>query len=138
MSELPEKKVLKEMLEKLKAKVIGSQNTFLGLSISTSTSMTESLQETLKNVVKMPEGKEKTFGYLILSMFNTWNQNFNLLNITVGALLSDMNLYIETLERYSMELDSTLTTIFEGAKKMAEEQQKKQEELKKKKPPYGV
>ena len=138
MSKIPEKKVLKEMLEKLKAKVIGSQSAFLGLSTSMGTSMTQSLQETSENVLKMPEGKEKMFALLILSMFNTWNNNFNLLNITVGALLSDMNLYIETLERYSTELDSTLTDIFEGAKKMAEEQRKKQEELKKKKPPYGV
>lgn len=136
MSQTPERKVLKEMLTKLKAKVIDSRIRFLQQSVLLSESMTKPLQETYENVTKMPEGREKMFSFLILSMFNTWNQNFNLLNSTIVALVGDMNLYIETLERYSTELDSTLADIFEQAEKMAEERRKKQEELAKKKPSY--
>ena len=57
--------------------------------------------------------------------------------------LEDFKLYIDTLERYSSELDQTLTSIFQQAQEMAEEEQKKQEELRKKQeelrkkePPY--
>lgn len=136
MSETPERKVLKEMLMKLKAKVIDSQKTFFGLSISMSTTMTETLKASLEKVMKMPEGEAKTTSLFILSLFHTWNQNLNLLNASIGALIGDMNLYIETLERYSTELDSTLTNIFELAEKEAEKQRKWQEELKKKEPLY--
>jgi hypothetical protein len=43
-----------------------------------------------------------------------------------------MKLYIDSLEKYSTELDKTLSDIFEQAKKQAEEQIKQQEELTKK------
>jgi hypothetical protein len=49
-----------------------------------------------------------------------------------------MNLYIETLEKYSTEIDNTFTSIVEKARKMAEEQQKQQEEQRKKRIDYGV
>lgn len=136
MSETPERKVLKEMLMKLKTKVIDSQKTFFGFSIAMSTTMNENFNKSLESVMKMPEGEAKTTSLLILTLFHTWNQNLNLLNTTISALIGDMNLYIETLERYSTELDSTLTDIFEKAKKIAEEQRKRQEELKKKEPSY--
>lgn len=134
MPETPERKVLKEMLVKLKTKVFDCQKMFFELSISMSTTMTENLSESLENVMKMPEGEAKTTSLFMLTLFHTWNQHLNLLNTTISALIGDMNLYIETLERYSVELDSTLTDIFERAKKMHEEELKKQEELRKRKP----
>jgi len=121
---------------KLKAKVIDSQKMFFGLSITMSATQTQTLKESLDSVLKMPEGEAKTTALLTLSLFNSWNQNLNLLNTNIVALINDMNLYIETLERYSAELDNTLTKIFEEAKRMAEEQLKQQEELKKKEPSY--
>jgi len=136
MSETPQRNVLKEMLMKLKAKVIDSQKMFFGLSITMSATQTQTLKESLDSVLKMPEGEAKTTALLTLSLFNSWNQNLNLLNTNIVALINDMNLYIETLERYSAELDNTLTKIFEEAKRMAEEQLKQQEELKKKEPSY--
>jgi len=136
MSETPQRKVLKEMLMKLKAKVIDSQKMFFGLSITMTATQTQTLKESLESVLKMPEGEAKTTALLTLSLFNSWNQNLNLLNTNIVALINDMNLYIETLERYSTELDNTLTNIFEEAKRMAEEQLKQQEELKKREPSY--
>ena len=60
-------------------------------------------------------------------------QNSNLLLTNIGYIVDTTNLYIETLERYSQELDNTLTSIFEEAKKMAE---KRQQDFMKRKPEY--
>jgi hypothetical protein len=136
--ETPERKVLKEMLMKLKTRVITSQTMFYGFSTSMSTTLTESLKKTLEEVLKMPEGETKRNALLILAVFQTWNQNLNLLNFNISTLIGDMNLYIETLERYSTELDNTFTKIIEGARKMAEEQQRQQEEQRKKNINYMI
>lgn len=136
MSAPPEKKILREMLLKLKAKIITSQNMFFALSITVSESNTKTLQEILEKATEMPEGKEKEKFLLFLALLQTMNQNFNMLTTNVGYLVDDINLYIDTLERYSTELDNTLTDIFEKAKQYAEEQRKQQEELRKKEPSY--
>jgi hypothetical protein len=136
--EAPERKVLKEMLLKLKTKTITSQTMFAGLSLSMSTSMTEWLKNAFEGVLKMPEGEAKKSALLMLVVFQTWNQNLSLLNVSIGNLIGDMNLYIETLEKYSTEIDNTFTSIVEKARKMAEEQQKQQEEQRKKRIDYGV
>jgi len=80
----------------------------------------------------MPDGEAKKNSLLILAVFQSWNQNLNLLNANIFNLIGDMNLYIETLEKYSTELDNTFTSILEQAKKAAEEQRKQQEEQKQK------
>jgi len=133
--EIPERKVLKEMLKKMKAKVIESEKNVLLLSASMNESMTKDVSKSHEIAKGMPDVQTKTVSLLLVSVFDTWRRNFDLLNTTINALIGDIDLYIETLERYSIELDSTLTNIFEEAKKMAEEQRKKQEELMKKKPP---
>ena len=135
MSESAEKKVLKEMLVKLKAKTIMSQILFTGVSLSMSQSTNDTLRSALDGVMKMPDGEAKKNALLLLAVFQSWNQNLNLLNSSIVNLTGDMNLYIETLERYSTELDNTLKSIFEQAKKMAEEQQ---EEQRKKRIDYRV
>ena len=136
MSEIPERKVLKETLLTLKTRVIASQMTFFQLSISVSKKIEKTLKESLEEVMEMPEGKKKTESLLMLTLVNTLNQNSNLLLTNIGYIVDIMNLYIDTLERYSMELDNTLTSIFEEAKKRVEEQQKQQEKLRKKEPTY--
>jgi len=136
MSELPERKVLKETLLTLKTRVITSQRAFFQLSISVSKEIEKTLKESLDQVLEMPEGKKKTESLLMLTLVNTLNQNSNLLLTNIGYIVDTMNLYIDTLERYSMELDNTLTSIFEEAKKRVEEQQKQQEELRNKEPTY--
>jgi hypothetical protein len=129
---MPERKVLKEMLVKLKIKAINSQILLARTSLSMSTTTTESIKNALEEVMKMPDGEAKKNSLLILTVFQSWNQNLNLLNASIVNLIGDMNLYIETLERYSTELDNTFTSIIDQAKKMAEEQRKQQEEQKQK------
>ena len=136
MSEMPERKVLKEMLVKLKAKVIDSQKNLFLLSAGLSEGMSKELTESYEKIIKMTDDRVRTVSLLIWSIFKTWKHNFNLLNANIGALIGDMDLYIETLEKYSTELDSTLTDIFEKAKEIAEKKRKQQEELRKKEPSY--
>jgi hypothetical protein len=140
MSESVEKKVLKEMLVKLKAKLIESQRMFVTLSMAMSSSSVQDLKSALETTLKMPEGQPKTYALLLIAYLNTWGSNVNMVNITTASLMQDMNLYIETLERYSTELDSTLNSIFEraieSARKTEEEQRRQQEELSKRKPDY--
>jgi hypothetical protein len=95
-----------------------------------STTTTESIKTALDGVMKMPDGEAKKNSLLLLIVFQSWNQNLNLLNANIVNLIGDMNLYIETLEKYSTELDNTFTSTIEQAKKEAEEQRKQQEEQK--------
>lgn len=140
MAELPERKVLKDMIVKLKAKVIESQQTFLNTSASINTVMTYGLDRSLEAQSKMQSSDGLVVMQGISSILQMYHQNFVLLNNNISALIKDMNLYIETLEKYSTELDNTLSGIFQmaedKAKKDAEEQQKQQEELMKKQPSY--
>jgi CRISPR/Cas system-associated endonuclease Cas3-HD len=59
-------------------------------------------------------------------------QDFERLVTNSLATIDDMKLYADTLENYSVELDNTLTAIFEQAKKYAEEKSREQQELMKK------
>jgi len=140
MTESPEKKVLKEMLVKSKTKLIESQKLFVTLSLSMSSSLNQDLKSALTETLKLPEGQAKTFTILLISYLNTLNHNLNLMNTMTASLIGDMNLYIETLERYSTELDSTLNSIFQmardKAKEMEDERRKQQEEFMKRKPDY--
>jgi len=140
MTESPEKKVLKEMLVKSKTKLIESQKLFVTLSLSMSSSLSQDLKSALADTLKLPDGQAKTFLILLIGYLNNVNQNMNLMSTMTASLIGDMNLYIETLERYSTELDSTLNNVFEtireNVKRAEEEQRKRQEELMKKKPDY--
>jgi hypothetical protein len=73
--------------------------------------MTEGLKNALEAVSKMPEGDAEKGALLMLIVFQTWNQNLYLLNVSICNLIRDMNLYIETLEKYSTEIDNTFTSI---------------------------
>lgn len=133
MSETPERKVLKEMIGKLKTKLIQSVTIYSIHQTSVSDSMLGNLQVLYKHMEKLPD-EMKTLALVFYSVISSISDSITLLSSNVNTVLADMNLYTETLERYSTELDKTLSDIFEQARKMAEEQQKKQEELRKKKP----
>lgn len=100
--------------------------------------MTEIIQKALEKTSSIPEGGEKTNYLLMVNVLNSWNQNLALLNTSTTALIGDMNLYIETLERYSTELDNTFGKIIEmakeEAKKKEEEERRQLEEPQKKQP----
>ena len=136
MPELPERKVLKEMLLKLKAKIIATQQSYYKLSSDLSQSVEKGLKKYLMETSQMPEGEVKTQSLLLATVVNGITQNYNMLGSSVASLIGDMNLYIETLESYSTELDNTLSDIFKEAEKQAEEQRKQQEDLRKKEPSY--
>ena len=146
MSETPERKVLKGMLAKLKTKVIDSQNAFAALSVLTRARKIQDLEGTWNEIGDFPK-ESKPLALVVFAVFQSWNQDLEMLNANMVSLIGDMNLYIETLEGYSSELDKTLTKIFGDARQYAEkckdeqrkqqeEQLKQQEELMKKQPAY--
>ena len=133
MSEAPEKKVLRELLSELKAKTMISEERFQ-----------KSVADVDKRIIKLWEMLERlldkkqiektiatALGLLITSLDAQVEMSFTHSMTT----LEDFKIYVGALERYSSELDQTLSDIFEQAKKMAEEQRKKQEELMKRKAP---
>lgn len=138
--EPPERKVLKEIIMKLKAKTIESQKNYVGLSLSMTLLFANNLKQLWETITKMPVGEAKDMALMIFSVFQMVNQNLLMLNTTTISLIGDMNLYIETLERYSTELDNTFAKIIEmakeEAKKKEDEQRKQLEELKKRVPSY--
>lgn len=132
MSETPERKVLKEMLGKLKAKTIKSdqrhQESLLGLDTAKG--------EVYEALIKLLESKRLDvdvagyLGFMVRRLYSAIDTS-----LAYSTMVrEDFKLYIDTLERYSTELDKTLIGIFERAIKMAEEELKKQEELRKRKP----
>lgn len=86
--------------------------------------MQETLKQGLETVNKMPDGEVKTNLLPLISVYQMWKQKFDSVNANTNSLLSDLNLYIETLEKYSAELDGTLCGIFSQAQKMAEQTSK--------------
>lgn len=138
MSESPERKVLKNMLKKLKAKTINSEADLL----KSFTDLYEQVSKTWETLAKIRQQKIPSQDARALEIIGLEMRG---LDSFIGMLAScskrtidDFKMYIESLEQYSTELDKTLNDIFEQAEKMAEEQRKKQEELEKKKPKYTV
>ena len=95
----------------------------------------DSYRDLMKSLTQMTselreEDKQKAstlflfLGYLL--------QDFERLVTSSLATIDDMRLYADTLESYPVELDNTLTAIFEQAKKYAEDKTKEQQELMKK------
>ena len=123
MLDTPEKKVLKATLTRLKVKNITSISSYkLAIKpffdnyrdvIKTLTQMTSELRE---------EDRQKASGLIFLLGYLL--QDFDRLVTSSLNTIDDMTIYADTLESYSVELDNTLTAIFEQAKKYAEEKTK--------------
>lgn len=134
MSEIPEKKVLKEVLKKLKARTINSEKELIDSFTNLYSQIAEvwkTLSDTLEEEIS---GKEiaKLLGFDVRGV----HLGIEMLLSCSRRTLEDFKMYTGSLEQYSSELDKTLNDIFEQAEKMAEEQQKQLEELKKKEPTY--
>ena len=128
MSELPERKVLKEILLKLKTKTITSQERY-NLAAKEVNSIFKGVSErAIKRGGPLPPKEE-------LILLTTLDDAVKMFIINTYGVLEDIRLYIEALEHYCAELDKTLWDAIEQAKKEAEEQIKKQEELMKRKSP---
>jgi len=129
MAEVPERRVLKDILAKLKAKTISEEKYFQQQTQSILNLFTKSHEQALL------WKKERKNSISVDSHLNTVYTLFEQLSDLIRGstdVLEDMKLYIDSLEKYSSELDKTLSDIFEQAKKQAEEQIKQQEELTKK------
>lgn len=132
MSEMPERKVLKDILVKLKAKAITSMKNYLELAKSTQEIFAFNLKEA-REYSNERAGDQAAFGIFTMSSILD-SQVHSLIRYSI-SLLDDMQLYMESLEKYSGELDKTLWDAIEQAKKKAEEQMKEQEEIMKRKSP---
>ena len=131
MSDTPEKKVLKETLTRLKTKSITSISSYkLAIKpfFDTYRDMMKSLTQMTSELREEDKQKASTLIFLLSYLL----QDFERLVTSSLATIDDMKLYADTLESYSVELDNTLTAIFEQAKKYAEEKTKEQQELMKK------
>lgn len=130
MSETPERKVLKEMLGKLKVKTINSKISFIQSEID----LSQEFARVWGHLIKIQENRkvDAELKGLLGFVIGNLDSAARLLTTNANGLREDFELYIDTLERYSTELDNTLEKIFESARKMEEEEQRKQEELRKK------
>jgi hypothetical protein len=136
MGELPEKKVLKDLLTKLKSHTISSEEDLKKEEERFTKRFEEShtrLLAVTKKCENTPEVKEATeaFSEIILLM-DILIEDFAK---SVHRNNENLRFYIDALEEYSTELDGTLTEIFDRARKEAEEQIKQQEELRKRTSP---
>jgi hypothetical protein len=135
MSELPEKKVLKNALTKLKANAITTNEKY--------NTQVKSFSEYLKMVanglqdIPKPSGQDaRRIGAVIILLADIEQKVGQLVNGSLEAI-NDWKTYTEVLENYSAELDNTLTKIFEDAIKQSEERIEKQKELIGKPPEYS-
>jgi len=131
MSEMPERKVLKKVLAKLKSKTLSSNEMRKQQATLAIKEMDIAMQELSKRIKKGPD----VLNLWLMNLFQIIKSLVEKLVLTSDTASSDMESYIDALERYSINLDKTLWDAIEQAKKEAEEQIKKQEELMKKKSP---
>lgn len=133
MSELPERKVLKDILLRLKTKTITSEERHKKLASSVS----DTFEGYVGNAWNIAKDKNKEFDRKgTVAIFRLMSEQLGLLIRDSDGLSEDMKLYIEALENYCAELDKTLWTAIEQAKQQAEGQIKQQEERIKKEPTY--
>jgi hypothetical protein len=132
MSESPERKVLKNTIEKLKAKNITSLNNYkndMSAFQGTIVNFYKSLNEMTEKVTNK-EDKERIGAVLML--LGAIADGIHKVSKSATDTIDNLQLYIDVLESYSVELDATLSMILEKARKYAEEKIKEQDELMKK------
>jgi len=121
MSGKEERKVLKEILPKIKAKAINSRKVQLDRMKYTSDLVLDSFKALNEYAGEHQEDQmvkrvSDSLRLIHSSLMATFQNVF--------VTLDDYDLYIEILERLSSELDKTLTEIFDKAFQIAEEQRK--------------
>lgn len=136
LSELPEKKVLKKLITKLKSLTITSEEELKKEEVNFNNLFKETYakaKQVAEEKKDKPEMKEiiEEVGNVILFL-RLFSDNFPR---SVHRHCENIKLYIEALEQYSIALDKTLTDLFEQARKQAEEEIKQQQELSKRTSP---
>ena len=128
MSKTTERNVFKETIAKLKAKNIASYNFYLA-TIKVFQDSIESLVKQLQEASsQLEKGDQQKIDAVIMLLSVMGKDGTHLVTSSLNAI-NDLKLYVDILENYSTELDSTLAGIFEKAKKYAEEKTKEQKEL---------
>ena len=121
MSGKEERKVLKEILPKIKAKAINSRKVQLDRMKYTSDLVLDSFKALNEYAGEHQEDQAvKRVSDSLRLIHSSLMATFQ----NVFVTLDDYELYIEILERLSSELDKTLTEIFDKAFQIAEEQRK--------------
>jgi hypothetical protein len=128
LSELPERKVLKETLAKLKSKSHASFLLYNWTIKAFNENLKKQLDEMRNSMALLNEEEKRKVGLLLLLIGVIANE-FNQVILQSIDTIDDFSTYTDVLERYSTELDNTLIKIFEEANKLAEEQVKKKKEL---------
>ena len=138
MSESSEKKLLRDMLLKLKKKAMKAQSNYLDDAIYSAKEFSE-LGSLLAKMVELG----KTAPEKLPDHLNEFRRLFNMVKILDSTckidsirVLDDMMRYISSLEEYSKELDNTLKENFEAAKEEMEKLETKRKELEKRHPEY--
>ena len=129
MSKLPERKALKEILIDLKSKTLTSEQRYKQLE----TEIIDLFENCEREVLKLTQKRKDLIG--LVSIVESLRLHLRNFVSNSNTTLEDMQLYIKSLERYSTELDKTLTDIIKEAEKLANEQIKQQKELMKRKAP---
>ena len=129
MAELPERKVLKDVLSGLKTKTLCSQH-----RVETATknligymNKAEKLSQKYKKI-QVNEECENTANEFDSTVNSLTHWMRDLIDNYCNAQ-EDTTLYVESLEKYSIELDKTLYDAFDQGKRKAEEHIKEQDKL---------
>ena len=128
MTESPEKKVLKTTLSKLKSKSITSIASYKASVKAFQDDYVKMYSGFKQETSQLSQQEKKTWGSWLL-LLGVISQSFQAVITSSFATIDDMQIYADTLESYSAELDDTLTSIFEQANNYAKEKEKEQAEL---------
>ena len=137
MSEMPERKALKEILLKLKARTLTTESIYRTASSSFLKIYDEANEKFVEDTKVEQDDPPEIVKFKMRLQYVLriiYERVYGLFSLSIN-MCNDLKLYIDSLETYSTELDKTLTNIFEQAKKAAEEQIKQQEEIMKRKSP---
>jgi len=136
MSEIPERKVLKMALTKMKANAITSIDKY-GARVKSINDFLAIMFKTIQDIPK-PSQADQDKANAVMMLLTNIGQQLQELEKDSLETINDWKTYTEVLENYSTELDGTLTKIFEDAIKQSTEQIEKQKELVGKKPEYTI
>jgi hypothetical protein len=132
--ENPERKILKDLLSKLRVKSLKSQLATLG-EIDAILKIAGEILEIINKYGKTEQSERVMTTTLFPSLYALIRRIHN--------AFGDVKLYVTSLEQYSLALDNTLAAIFDMAKKEEERVKEEQEkiesqldELRKREPTY--
>jgi len=128
MSESADRKALKDVLAKLKAKTISSQE-YYGNNIKATI---QRFSELTAKVRELAKGDTTGLAKTYLDMMDLFKRDYYDTAIESLNVLHDYKVYTESLESYFARIDEAVMEFVEQGKKDAQEQIKQQDEIIKK------